>query len=88
MGLVIGRYPDNEIDLGETCDTDGENCVDNAIIGTQPEFFGVIDSDGFAAFEFRELEGTIDDAKYIFTDDLHIGLSGVASAVQSWELYD
>jgi hypothetical protein len=79
LGLFIGDYPDNPVDFGETCPTGGGDCVDNAILGTAYEFFGVIDSAGFAGFEFRELEGTIDDAKYIFADDF--SFAGSATVV-------
>ena len=82
MGLFIGVYPNNRVDLGETCDADGENCVDNAIIGTKSKFFGVIDSAGFTKFEFRELEGTIEDAKFIFADDFYFAGPSIANPTQ------
>jgi len=77
LGMFIGEYPDNPVDFGETCDPpDSENCISNATIGTQSEFFGVIDAAGFERFEYRELEGKIEgpgegDLKYIFADDFH-----------------
>ncbi len=83
IGLFLGEYPDNPIDLGETCDPTGENCNDNAIIGTRAKFFGVIDLAGFTRFEFRELEGTVEDAKLIFADDFYFALSSVAEPVRS-----
>lgn len=39
-------------------------------LGTQHKFFGVIDTDGFTQFEFREIEAVPpDELKYIFGDD-------------------
>ena len=58
IGLFIGEYPDNGMDFGETCDPpESENCFGNAKIGTAPKFFGVIDTQGFDRFEFRDLAG-------------------------------
>ena len=36
---------------------------------TRHKFFGVIDTEGFTKFEYRETEGQIDDQKFIFADD-------------------
>jgi len=69
LGMFIGQYPDNPVDFGETCDAGGNNCVSNSTIGTAKVFFGVIDPDGFSAFEYRELEGTAEDMKLVFADD-------------------
>lgn len=38
-------------------------------------FFGVIDTNGFTSFEFRELDGKGGQAIYIFADDFNIGVS-------------
>ncbi|MBE9539650.1 MAG: hypothetical protein IMF06_11250, partial [Proteobacteria bacterium] len=73
LGMFLGRYPDNPVDFGETCDAEGNNCLPASVIGTAQEFFGVIDPDGFSSFEYRELEGKLEglggDLKYIFADD-------------------
>ena len=79
IGLFIGEYPDNEVDFGETCDPPGsENCYGNSTIDTTPRFFGVIDTDGFERFEYREMEGKLEidggDIKYIFSDDFYFVL--------------
>lgn len=90
LGMFIGAYDpayydpftdsfSNEIDFGETCDSNGENCSNNAIIGTQHKFFGVIDSDGFSQFEYRELEGTNGDQKLIFADDFYLAGSDITA---------
>jgi hypothetical protein len=80
LGIYLGNYPDNPIDLGETCDPPGsENCQGNDILGTESKFFGVIDPAGFERIEYRELEGKLEppgggDLKYIFADDFYFGL--------------
>ena len=48
-------------------------------IGTQHKLFGVIDSNGFAQFEYRELEGTNGDKKPIFADDDYFAGSEIAT---------
>jgi hypothetical protein len=63
------------VDFGEICDATGENCSDLAQLGTGDAFFGVIDTEGFTEFEFRELEGTLEDAKYLWADDFTIGFA-------------
>lgn len=90
LGMFIGAYNQenydpstdafsNEVDFGETCDSNDENCSDNAIIGTQHKFFGVIDSDGFSQFEYREMEGTNGDQKLIFADDFYSAGSEISA---------
>jgi hypothetical protein len=76
VGLSVGT----NVDFGETCDVNGQNCVDNAILGTAYEFFGVIDTAGFASFEYRELEGTTSDQKYIFGDDFYFAGTNIATS--------
>ncbi|MCP3982071.1 MAG: hypothetical protein GY716_22425 [bacterium] len=49
------------------------NFGDDAIVGNIHEFFGVVDPAGFHSFEVQELEGTNDDAKYIWADDFTFG---------------
>jgi len=46
---------------------------DGSIVGSGHQFFGVVDPAGFRSFEIHELEGTIDDAKYIWADDCTFG---------------
>ena len=81
LGLFLGGYPNNPIDFGETCDGDGENCVSNSLLGTAHAFFGVIDTDGFTQFEFRDLEGKLDEYKLLFADDFYIAASVTAVPV-------
>jgi hypothetical protein len=73
LGLYLGPGLGNPVDLGETCDPDGNNCSDNAILSTRHQFYGLIVPDGVTEFEFRELEGTSGDAKYIFADEFAFG---------------
>ena len=66
-----------DVDLGETC-TSEENCVDNAILGTQHKFFGVIKTDGFGRFDFLETEFTPpDESKLIAADDFTFAVADV-----------
>lgn len=80
LGIYLGNYPDNPVDLGETCDPPGsENCSGNDVLGTESKFFGVIDPVGFVQIEYRELEGKLEppgdgDLKYIFADDFYFSL--------------
>ncbi len=39
------------------------------------KFFGVIDTDGFNAFEFREMEGKKEDQKFIWADDFTFAMT-------------
>jgi hypothetical protein len=73
IGLYLGPGLANPVDLGQTCDPDGTNCVDNASLSNQHQFYGVIVPDGVTEFEFRELEGKNEDAKYIFADEFAFG---------------
>ena len=80
LGIYLGNYPENPVDLGETCDPPGsENCQGNDVLGTESKFFGVIDPAGFERIEYRELEGKLEppggaDKKYIFADDFYFSL--------------
>jgi PEP-CTERM motif len=50
-------------------------------ISTGYAFFGAISSTPFSEFEFREMEGTSGELKYIFGDDFRFALAGPALAV-------
>lgn len=47
---------------------------DDLQIGTQHQFLGVIDTAGFATLEVREVEGVLEDQKFIFADDFTIAV--------------
>ncbi|MEA2079464.1 MAG: choice-of-anchor U domain-containing protein, partial [Pseudomonadota bacterium] len=62
--------------------------VDFAQIGatkldSQHKFLGVIEVQGFKAFEVREIEGTLDDPKLIFADDFTFAMSGTPAPAGS-----
>ena len=74
LGLYLGEYPQNQVDFGETCDPpESENCSSNSVITNSSKFWGVIDTQGFSMFEFRDLEGKLEfdggDIKFIYADD-------------------
>lgn len=58
---------------------DPEGALLDQTIGTDARFFGVIDIAGFTAFEFRELEGVVGDAKFVFADDFYFGGPGITA---------
>ena len=73
-GWVTGTYGGrlNVILDGDTLNAvefDGANHLEN-----MHQFFGVIETVGFTTFEFREMEGTSEDAKYMWADDFTFGL--------------
>ncbi len=73
-GWITGFYGGrlNVILDGDTLnavDFDGANDLENI-----HQFFGVIETNGFTDFEFREMEGTSEDAKYMWADDFTFGL--------------
>jgi hypothetical protein len=81
LGVYLGDYPANPVDLGETCDPpDSENCASNSVVTTQHQFWGVIEPAGFLSIEFRELEGKLEigggDIKYIYADDFWFAFKG------------
>ena len=57
---------------------DGDRIVDfgnGSSIGSASKFFGVIDPNGFHSFEVHELEGTMEDSKFLWADDFTFGTS-------------
>lgn len=74
-GWIDTNTPFAEIDF--VLDGDTTNPVDfvDPILGTYFKFFGVIDTDGFFSAEVRELEGAPDEMKFIYCDDVTIGLA-------------
>jgi len=44
------------------------------------QFYGVVADGSFTTFEFREIEGTFEDQKYIFVDDVTIALADGGAA--------
>lgn len=50
-------------------------------VTTSNQFFGVIDLAGFQTFEWRETEGTSEDAKFLFADDFYFAYEAIPTAV-------
>ena len=49
------------------------------LLNNQLYFFGVIDTDGFTAFEIRETDGKVGDELYIFADDFSFGTANTGN---------
>ncbi len=56
-------------------DGDEANPVDLGPVGVTHGFLGAVVDGSFSAFEFRETEGTVEDPKLIFVDDITIGVT-------------
>lgn len=59
-------------------DGDEANPISLGPVGIQHTFYGVVVDGTFSSFEFREIEGTVEDPKLIFVDDVTIGVEGGA----------
>jgi len=57
-------------------DGDETNPIDLGPVNVVHDFYGVVVDGSFSSFEFRETEGTVEDPKIIFVDDITIGLTG------------
>ena len=57
-------------------DGDEANVIDLGPVGGTHAFYGAVVSGSFTTFELRETEGTVEDAKYIFVDDVTIAVIG------------
>lgn len=66
VGLFLGAYAG-----------DPEGGLIDLTLGTSSQFIGVIDPDGFTAFEFREVDGTSEDRKFLFADDFYFAGSHI-----------
>ncbi len=76
MFAVGGWVTGNQAKLGVFLDGSATSVgFADASLSNAYKFFGVIDTAGFTEFEFRELEGTKEDQKLIFTDDFTIGMA-------------
>ncbi|MCW8830996.1 MAG: Ig-like domain-containing protein, partial [Gammaproteobacteria bacterium] len=74
----VGGYFSGTIGANIAIVLDGTNQIS---IGRLPDsghhFFAVIDTAGFSAFEFRELDGKVGQELFIFADDFTIATTGV-----------
>ena len=55
-------------------DGDDANPIDLGPVDSSHRFYGVVIDGGFTTFEFREIEGTMEDQKFIFADDFTVAL--------------
>ena len=85
MGIETGVFP-LLIFMGVGALTDFGPLLANPktlFLGAAAQFFGLIDTDGFVRFEYREMEGKLEidgaDKKFIFSDDFYfvLGDSGL-----------
>jgi len=59
-------------------DGDEVNPIGLGPVNGSHAFYGVVVDGSFTSFEFREIEGTLEDQKLIFLDDITIALAGGA----------
>ena len=57
---------------------DGQRTVELGTVGTVHAFLGAIDRSGFRQFEVREVEGKLEDMKFVFADDFTFGVNSSA----------
>ena len=57
-------------------DGDEGNPIELGPVEVLHGFFGVVVDGSFTTFEFRETEGKVEDQKFVFVDDVTLGLSG------------
>jgi hypothetical protein len=75
VALYLNGYPGTPVELPEVCDSSGENCVDYGLLTSGSKFFGLIEPVGFSSFEFREMEGTLGDQKFLWFDDFTVAFA-------------
>jgi len=76
-GLVSGAGAGAKVSI--ILDDDPARTFDLGFVST-PRFIGVIDPNGFNTFEFRELEGTSDDAFCLFADHFTFAFRDVTTS--------
>ena len=65
--------------LSLVLDGDETNVIDLGPVGVVHSFFGVVVDGSFHSFEFRETEGTVEDPKIVFVDDVTISVTGTTA---------
>jgi hypothetical protein len=76
IALFLNEDLGTPVEFPEVCDSFGENCVDYGLLTVgQARFFGLIEPAGFSSFELREMEGTAEDAKYVWFDDFTVAFT-------------
>lgn len=73
-GWITGSHG-SKIDVFLNGSTTAVAFKDSTAIGSAFQFIGVIDTAGITQFEFREMEGTKEDAKYIWADDFTLAVA-------------
>jgi PKD repeat protein len=63
-------------DLDFILDGDDGNPVGLGVVDGTERFYGVVVDGSFTSFEFREIEGTLEDQKLIFIDDVTVAVIG------------
>ena len=67
-------------DLVVILDGDEANPIGLGPISAAHGFYGVVSDAAFTTFEFREIEGTFEDQKFIFVDDVTLALADGGTA--------
>ncbi|MCU0305046.1 MAG: S8 family serine peptidase [Thermoanaerobaculales bacterium] len=62
-------------DVVAILDGDEANPIGLGPVVAAHQFYGVVTDGAFSTFEFREIEGTFEDQRYIFLDDVTVALS-------------
>ena len=75
VALFLNGDLGTPVGFPEVCDPSGENCIDYGLLTSGYKFFGMIEPAGFASFEFREMEGTAGDQKYLWFDDFTVAFT-------------
>ncbi len=73
VGGWFTGFSGSEIQL--ILDGDEANPIDLGPVDSGHQFYGVVVDGSFTTFEFREVEGTLEDQKFIFADDFTFALA-------------
>jgi bacillopeptidase F len=68
-------------DLVVILDGDEANPFSLGPVGVTHQFYGVVVDHSFTTFELREIEGTLEDQKFIFVDDVTLAMADGAAPV-------
>jgi len=77
LDVILNGNRLSPVDFPEICDPSGEDCVNYEVLSPAHKFFGVLDTAGFTNCELREVEGTAEDQKFIWCDDILVAFSNV-----------
>lgn len=82
-GWVRGTHGGKLVVIVDGDEANPLNFGDSGKVTTLWQYFGVIVSAGFQAFEFRETEGAVGDEKYIFLDAFTFGVTALKGDMDS-----